>query len=234
MYTTHCRVAASETDETATLTLLSAVTMMQNTSILWMEREPVLAEWLAREDAVMMVASREVELRRRADFGENLTVSTWIYRMTPRMGYRNTCIFDGRGQCVAACWAVGVFVARDGRGALKLPPDVLDSFEIEPAFDMGYGKRKIAVPAGTPEQLAPVRVQHSDIDLNGHMNNARYVRIALDLLPDGIQATHLRITHDGQARLGQPIVPTRIAGDGSCYFALRSETGELFAAVELS
>lgn len=232
MYTFHSRVAASDVDETSTQTLLSVVTMMQDCSILWLGREHVLRRWLDEENAAMMLASRELELRRRAEVGEELTVSTWIYKVSHRMGWRNTCIFDARGRPVATCWCLGVFVSYDDGHALEIPDDVLSSFVLEEPMEMEYGKRKIVLPDVERETCPAVTVQHSDIDLNGHMNNAQYVRIATDLLPEGSDPRHMRIVHEGQAKLGASIVPVHCEADGVHYFTLGGPQGERYATLE--
>lgn len=234
MYTYHTRVVASCTDETRTQTLLSTVTMMQDCSILSLESEPTLSAWLDDADAAMMVASREVEIRRRPRFGERLAVRTWIYRMQSLMGYRNTCVFDEDGEAVAACWAVGVFYGFDERRALKVPERVVDSIDLQPAFDMAYGKRKIKLPDRVPRRLDPCTAQRSDIDLNGHVNNAQYVRMAFERLPHDFEPTHMRITHDGQAKRGQTIHRTLYETKDAYTFVLSGDADQTFAVVEFS
>ena len=234
MYSYHTIVAASNTDGTATLPLLAAVTMMQDASVLWLQGEPVLSEWLRTEHVAMMVASREVEIRRRPAFTEKLEVRTWIYKMASRMGWRNTCIFDESGQAVAVCWALGAFVSLESGHAVKLPRHVVESIAIEEPFPMEHGKRKVIVPDVPARSFAPVPVLRSDIDLNGHMNNAQYVRIATDLLPAGFTPTHMRIVHDGQAKLGDEVLPQRFDEGGTCYFKLANGQGASLATLEFS
>ena len=232
MYSTKERVMTSCTDETGTQTLVSAVTMMQNCSMMWMEAHPTLDEWLQEVNGAMLVASREMEIRRRPRYGEFLTVGTWAYKCASRMGYRNTCIFDEQGEATAACWCTGVFVSRDNGAALKLPDYVIDSMDVEPAFPMDYGKRKIALPDVEPQQLPAVAVQRSDIDFNGHVNNAQYVRMAYDTLPADFYPTHLRITHDGQAKYGDTIQLLRYVDGGTYVFKLSGDDGQPYAFIE--
>ena len=225
MYSRKERVTTSCTDETGTQTLISMVTMMQDCSMLWMEEQPVLDAWLQEVNGVMMVASREVEVRRRPAYGERLTVSTWIYKCQSRMGYRNTCIFDESGEAVAACWCIGVFVSRDTGAALKVPKEVIDSMLVESAFEMDYGKRRISLPDVEPKVLPSVTAVRTDIDFNGHVNNAQYVRMAYENLPSGFYPTHLRITHDGQAKCGD-VISTTLYRDGSTYVFVLGGGGE--------
>ena len=234
MYSRETRVTTSCTDETGTQTLVSMVTMMQDCSMLWQEEQPVLSAWLERNHAKMLVGSREVEVRRRPAYGEFLQVRTWVYKMQSMMGYRNTCIFDASGEAVAACWCTGVFFGCDEGRALKLPDEVLASMRVEPAFPMCYGKRKIKLPDAPARELAPIVAQRSDIDFNGHVNNAQYVRMAYEQLPRDFYPTHLRITHDGQAKCGDVIHLALYESPGIYDFVLSGEGEQPYAVVEFA
>ena len=56
--------------------------------------------------------------------------------------------------------------------------------------------------------LEPVRVLRADIDYNRHMNNANYVRVAMELLPEGFVVRGLRVEYRVAAKLGDVLVPT--------------------------
>ena len=46
-----------------------------------------------------------------------------------------------------------------------------------------------------------------DIDYNRHMNNANYLRMAMELLPDDFQARNLRMEYRVPAKLGDSLTP---------------------------
>lgn len=232
MYTYPTRVVTSSTGPDGLQTILSTVTMMQDCSMLWMEDQPELRAWLDANNAAMMVASREVEIRRRPAFGERLEVRTWLYRFRGAMGFRNTCIFDESGEAVACCWAIGVFVGLEDGKVHKLPPEVIESIGLEGEFPMECGKRKIILPEVEGQALPQLTAQRSDIDFNGHVNNAQYVRMAYEFLDPGFEPTRLRIVHDGQAKLGDAIVCTRYSDADREVFTLASDDGRPFATVE--
>ena len=56
--------------------------------------------------------------------------------------------------------------------------------------------------------LAPVAVQRADIDYNKHVNNANYIRMAMELLPDGFEVKGLRVEYRVPAKLNDQLVPT--------------------------
>ena len=56
--------------------------------------------------------------------------------------------------------------------------------------------------------LEPIRVLRADIDYNKHLNNANYVRMAMELLPDDFVVSGLRVEYRVAAKLGDELVPT--------------------------
>lgn len=234
MYTYDTRVTASATGDDGLQTAFSTVTMMQDCSMLWMESEPDLVAYLERNNTAMMVASRQVDFLRRPRYGEKLQVRTSIYKLHGRMGYRNTVIVDEQGEYTAVCWAIGVFVTYDTGRMIPIPPEIEQTITFDPKIDMEYLRRKIVLPKVDPVACTPVTVQRSDLDFNHHMNNAQYVRIAYDMLPDDFAIRRLRIMHEGQARAGQVIHPQLLVEEGRRVYSLNADDGSPYAIIEWS
>ena len=55
---------------------------------------------------------------------------------------------------------------------------------------------------------APISVMRADIDYNRHVNNANYIRMAMELLPDGFEVRGLRVEYRIPAKLGDTLTPT--------------------------
>ena len=79
---------------------------------------------------------------------------------------------------------MGAFVDRVSGKLQRIPDDVLKTVMIEPKKDMTYGERRIILPKNAAfKEQASVAVTHNDIDYNGHVNNANYIRIAKVIVP---------------------------------------------------
>jgi hypothetical protein len=63
-------------------------------------------------------------------------------------------------------------------------PDVMKAVTMDPKADMEYLNMRISLPVIAWRRFDPVPARRSDIVLNRHMNNARYVETALEYLPD--------------------------------------------------
>ncbi len=234
MYEMQRVVTSSDCDQNGIQSVVSVVTMMQDCSGLWIESEPVVFDWLQREHLALVITSRQLDIYRRPLYRERLRVRTQVYQLKGPLGYRNTMLLDEQGATVACCWCTGPFIDLAAGKMVKPPQDVHDSMKIDPKVDMEYLPRRIAMPQEGFEQLDPVSVRPSDIDYYRHVNNAQYVRMACDILPEGFEFNRLRIEYKHQAKLGMDIACSRCMADGKAYVALAADDGTPFADLELS
>jgi medium-chain acyl-[acyl-carrier-protein] hydrolase len=237
MYQYPSRVTWSMTGPGETMTLHGLVTLMQDCSIFWLDTEPVLRRFLDKEHVAMLVASRQVDIDRLPRFGENVIATTSIYGYRHCLGYRNTKVESDSGELLAVSWMLGAFVNLDSGKLTEVPDDVLSTLTIDPKIDMQYRKTKIPIPKVEPETSAPVTALASDIDLYLHVNNAQFIRIADEYLPEGFSGKHLRVEYKAQVRKGEVLVPKRYdtrAENGCVVIELDKESGETATVVEWS
>lgn len=235
MYHYPIRIGISHVGIDELLSPVSAIELMQDCSMLWMESEPQMLEWTSSNHIAMMIGSRQVDFARRPKHGERLDVVTSIYDFKGPLGYRNTLIRDEAGELVASSWAIGPFVSLDTGKMVRIPQEVLDEITFDPKFDMEYLPKKIKLPAVEPNELEPFETRYTDIDLNMHVNNVQYVRMAYDCLPDGqLDFKRLRIEYKGQARFGQTIHPIMYRDDERTIVVLNNDEGAPYTLVEFS
>ena len=214
MYSLIYKVTTSTCDSEGKLKLYSALQMMQDCSEMWIDSEPQVKDYFARENMAQLLASRQVEIVRVPDFKEELTVTTSVYGMKPMFGFRNTFIYDAEGKPCYRTWSMGAFVDK-ANGKLKRVDDtVAGSLLIEPQLEMNYKDRSIILPKTEGEVLEPVKVMRADIDYNKHLNNANYVRMAMELLPEDFEIKGLRVEYRVAAKLSDMLVPTIYKHDG--------------------
>ena len=61
----------------------------------------------------------------------------------------------------------------------------------------------------------------NDIDYNQHTNNANYVRMALELLPENFVVRSMRVEYKIPAKLGNVLVPEVINAGNVIYVVLK-------------
>ena len=62
-------------------------------------------------------------------------------------------------------------------------------------------------PKTEPMLQEPIRILKADIDYNKHVNNANYIRMAMELLPDDFKIDGLRVEYRIAAKLGDVLIP---------------------------
>lgn len=198
---------------------------------MWIDSEPGVKQYFAEQNMVQLLATRQVEVIRVPEYKEELTVTTSVYGMKPMFGFRNTFIYDAEGKPCYKTWSMGAFVDK-AAGKLKRVDDAtIASMTLEPQLDMNYRDRRIILPKEGGESLAPVKVLRADIDYNKHMNNANYVRVAMELLPEGFEVKGLRVEYRVAAKLGDVLLPTMYQIDHGFIVSL-SDNKDVSAIIE--
>ena len=220
MYSLSYKVTTSTCDSEGRLKLYSALQMMQDCSEMWIDTEPAIGRYFQEQGMAQLLASRQVEVLRVPRFKEELTVTTSVYEVKPMYGFRNTFVYDAQGRPCYRTWSMGAFVDMATGRLKRIADEALASLTLEPRLDMTYRDRRIAVPREGGVAMEPVGVMRADIDYNRHMNNANYVRLAMELLPQDFDVQGLRVEYRVPAKLGDRLVPTLYAVDGGYVVAL--------------
>ena len=231
MYTLNYKVTTSCCDNEGRLKLYSALQMMQDCSEMWIDSEPTARKFFTDNNMTQLLATRQVEVVRMPRFKEDLTVTTSIYEVLPMYGFRNTFIRDAQGQPCYRTWSMGAFVDLTTGKLARLSDEAIASLTLEPKQEMNYRSRRIILPKQDGTVLEPVRVMRADIDYNRHMNNANYVRIAMELLPEGFEVKDMRVEYRIAAKLGDLLTPTLYPIDGGNIVSLAID-GQPSAIIE--
>jgi len=233
MYSLKYKVTTSTCDSEGRLKLYSALQMMQDCSEMWIDSEPGVKQYFTEQNMAQLLASRQVEVVRVPEYKEELTVTTSVYGMKPMFGFRNTFIYDAQGNPCYRTWSMGAFVDKS-TGKLKRVDDAtIASMHLEPQAEMNYRDRRIPLPKDGGRVLDPIKVLRADIDYNRHMNNANYVRMAMELLPADFDVKGLRVEYRVAAKLDDMLTPTVYQTDAGFIVALSIGT-EACAIIEFS
>ncbi len=135
---------------------------------------------LARYHSVWLLARLWYRLDRPVYHDQRLAIQTWTRGATGAVSYRDFDLFmDGErvGEAVTS-WVLADIDSRSIQRMQKLP-EVVNCAVPETV------KQKKLSRFSMPKEMVELttrRVQYSDTDINGHMNNTRYVDVACDSL----------------------------------------------------
>lgn len=235
MFSLNERIGPSRIDESGRLKLSAALDLLQDCSLLWMTSEPVFYAYLQENGLGMFLVSRQMDIIRLPAFGDKVTVRTGVYDCRGFYGHRNTAIYGQDGSPCVLTWSLGAFVDRATGKIVRLPPEVIKTVTFDRKIDMEYLDKKIAVPSVPGRSVSPVPVRRCDIDFYGHMNNAKYVEAAMELLPENYKPRRLRIEYKAPARQGALLYPRIIdISDGKCIVILADAQGNPYAVTEFT
>ena len=233
MYSLKYKVTTSTCDSEGRLKLYSALQMMQDCSEMWIDTEPGVKQYFAQQNMAQLLAFRQVEIMRVPTYKEELTVTTSVYGMKSMFGFRNTFIYDAQGKPCYKTWSMGAFVDLSNGKLKRVDDATIASMTLEPQLEMNYRDRRIILPKEGGLTLEPIKVLRADIDYNKHLNNANYVRMAMELLPDDFEVKGLRVEYRVAAKPGETLVPTLYQTDGGIIVAL-SVRNEVSAIIEFT
>lgn len=233
MYSLKYKVTTSTCDSEGRLKLYSALQMLQDCSEMWIDSEPAVKQYFTEQNMTQLLATRQVEIIRVPEYKEELTVKTTVYGMKPMYGFRNTFIYDAEGMPCYKTWSMGAFVEKSTGKLKRVDDKTIASMTLEPQLEMNYRDRRIILPKTEGEVLEPISVLRADIDYNKHMNNANYVRAAMELLPEGFEVRGLRVEYRVAAKLGDMLTPTIYKTDAGIIIAL-SLDGNVCTTMEFS
>lgn len=175
-------------------------------------------------------------------WNEELLLRTWSKAPGALMGNRDFELLNAQGEVVAAASTAWLMVDVASRR-----PQRIERFAS--AFPHVLDRHAIPDP---PEKLPPVptdentetsrakEIALSDMDMNGHVNNACYVRWTLDAFPhhwqDGreVRALEVNFLHESHAGEHYAVGVRQTAEKIRCYSITRCEDGRELARVRIS
>ena len=220
VYSLTYKVTTSTCDSEGRLKLYSALQMMQDCSEMWIDSEPCVKRYFAEQNMAQLLASRQVEIVRVPVYKEELTVTTSVYEMKPMFGFRNTFIYDAEGRPCYKTWSMGAFVDKATGKLKRVDSATIAAMSLEPQLNMHYGDRRIILPKEGGTSADPIAVMKADIDYNRHVNNANYIRMAMELLSNGFKVGSMRMEYRITARLGDTLLPIVYETPGTIIVAL--------------
>jgi acyl-ACP thioesterase len=189
-----CAVRFGVTDRSDRLTLDAIFNFFQETAISHAENLGVGRETMAQSRQVWILSRMSVQVTRRPQYGETITVRTWPRGSEKLFALRDYDIRDAKDQPVVQARSGWLIIDMEKRRPLR-PQAVMDTLPRNEGLD--------ALPSGAaglterenPREAAARRARYSDVDYNGHVNNVRYIQWIEDALEPELleQAGRMRL-----------------------------------------
>lgn len=233
MYSLNSKVRYSECDANSDITIPALVNYLQDCCTFQSEDLNIGVSYLKSNHTAWVLTSWQINIKRYPKMGEKICISTWPYDIKAFFGYRNFTITDKNEHVIAYANSVWVYMDTAIGKPLKIPKEIYSLYTYEPEYPMGAFSRKVEVPLGM-EAKEVFKVQKFYIDTNNHVNNEKYILMALEYLTENVQVKSIRVEYKTAAVLGDIIYPYVAVESNKIIVLLGDKEKKPYAIVEFS
>ncbi|MEN6619680.1 MAG: acyl-ACP thioesterase domain-containing protein [Rikenellaceae bacterium] len=208
-YKENLKVKSYETDINANLKLYSFLNFAQEIAGLHADSLGFGYDNLIKSDIVWVLSRMHVKFLRLPKWKEEITLETW-HKGTDRLfGFRDFEVSDSAGKKIILATSSWLIINTNTRKLQRMDNMMGENFKVS---DTRHAIEKIAEKLVSPPNMEFVRkrvVAFSDVDINTHTNNAKYIEWALDCLETDviikIKISDLVINFNTESRLGDEV-----------------------------
>lgn len=230
MYSFDSRIRYSEVDSNGTLNWLALMDYFQDCSVFHSESLHIGVDYLVANHLAWVLSSWQICLNRMPKLADVVTTQTWAYGMKSFYGMRNFTMNDADGERLAYANSIWVLMDTKKGRPTKVPQEMVDLYGLEPQLPMDCSTRKIEVPEEY-EEKEPFVVPPYFIDTNHHMNNSRYVQVALAYLPENFAFEEIRVEYKKEAVVKDIMIPRVSRMQDKTIVTLCGENGRAYAVI---
>jgi acyl-ACP thioesterase len=150
---------------------------------------------LARNDHFWVLSRLSIEMNEYPGWGDKVRVKTWLSGNNRLFAFRDFSIFQKSGRVIGGAKSAWVVLDFNNRKPQRMEPflEGLNSLQNQHGTESKLDKLPLPAHPG-PEVLFTAR--YSDLDMNQHVNNVRYIEWILDSYPMEINQTHYVTTFE--------------------------------------
>ena len=221
IYRQDFQLLSSDVDMSRAMRLSTLFSRLQEAAIAHTIELGVTRELTLDRGLLWAVTQYNVNFHRLPVYDEKVSLLSWPGRTMHLYFPRYFRLVDTNGKVLMDASSLWVLIDEKTRGIVF--PEAYDIYikEVVTGNELPLPGRLRKTE--TPEKSS-FTVPYSCVDLNGHMNNARYYDLALDLMPQELRSLRLReltSEHIGEAHLGDVLSVGCSASDRS--FDIRGE-----------
>lgn len=208
LYKKRYKVQVRDIDFTGKMKLSSLFLYFQDIAGIHAENLGMGRALMEKNNSLWVLARARVDILRYPKWKEEITIETWPQEPNRLEFMRDFYVKDSSGSILAKAVSVWVVIdekTRRLKRAESIFPMHLSTIK-ERAIDCKLGRLK---PEGKLNKVYKRKVRYSDIDINEHLNNAKYVDFIMDAFTIEEHKKHLvrsiEINYSKEALPGEDI-----------------------------
>ena len=224
-------VRYSEVGEDGKLTYANIINYFQDCSTFQSELIGNSMEEMKKRKRAWIMAYWKIEFFRRPELGEEITTQTWPHSFRGFQGGRNYQMLDAKGEVLARADSLWIYLDTETGHPVRVDQEVIACYELDKALDMEKSSRKVQIPDENEEKES-FCIHKYHLDTNHHVNNAKYIAMAEEYLPEGFEASQIRVEYKKSAKREDIIVPLVHVTEEKATVTLCDEEKKPYAVLE--
>ena len=164
--------------------------MMQEAASRYCYENEISLEQLNRKNLTWMIIKQYVEFENFPGWMDSINVSTWPRTLKGLRALRDYSVTDSGGNPVAKSVTNWVLLNTETRRPVKVDETIKHLTAVEKSVFNSEKKINVVLPDTEYEEKL-FNVRYSDLDVNGHVNNIKYIEWCLDSVPASFQKSHI-------------------------------------------
>lgn len=133
-------------------------------------------------NCVWVLLKYDLNILEYPKFRDTITVETDIVGIKKLYGYRSFTIRNSKGHVIVSGLSTAILIDFDKRRPVKMSPEQVKIYGIEKELEEAFPLDDF-IKLENPTYSKNYTIRHSDIDANKHVNNVKYIEMAVDTLP---------------------------------------------------
>lgn len=227
-YTYSIRVGYSDLGLDGNMTYGAAVDAMQDCSNFQSMDLGNGLEKLIENKRAWLLNYWQIQFLKPMRIGDKIDISTWPYDFDKLFGYRNFCIQDENGEYTVKANSMWFLVNLETFRPMKLQEEDVAAYGMDSKLDMEYEDKRVKLPEEMLE-IDRIKIHNYHIDTNGHVNNAWYIKIAMEYIEKDKPVKQIRVEYKKSAVLNDEVI---IKKSGNV-IGMYDKDGKIYVAIEV-
>lgn len=230
MYKLDGRIRYSEIGSDEKLTPVGLINYFQDCNTFHSEDVGLDFQYYRKLHRAWVLSGWQVVIHRMPSLGEEITVCTWPYDFKRFAGMRNYTLCTRDGERLAEANGVWTLLDTEKKCPVRVTEQDIKGFVLSEKLDMEYAPRRIK-PVGDGMKKDAIVIGRERLDTNGHMNNAQYISLAGEFVPETMNIRQIRVEYKKEIKYKSKVIPV-VYQDAAVSVVFESEDGEILAIVE--
>lgn len=204
------RVRSYETDPTGRASVPSICNYLQEVAGNHAFRLGVAVDQLQEEHLTWVLTRLRVNVDHYPRWRDQIVVETWPSGVDGLIATRDFLLLDSAGRRLARATSGWMMIDMERRRPVRMPEIITSLVTPDRERAMADLSARLSEPPTAETGSGPISVRYSDLDVNGHVNNVRYLDWALESMAiELLQSSAIReleVHFRAEAVLGDAVI----------------------------